>query len=81
MKSIVSLFLLFCSLLMVSPSQEVFAQNQAQKEQKKETTVYITKTGAKYHRGSCSYLRKSKIAISKKDAIANGYDACSRCTP
>lgn len=27
-------------------------------------TVYITKTGKKYHRGSCSYLRKSKIKIS-----------------
>ncbi len=44
-------------------------------------TVYITNTGSKYHRGSCRYLKKSKIAISKSDAIAQGYDACSVCNP
>jgi len=43
--------------------------------------VYITKTGSKYHRGSCSYLKKSKIPISKKDAKARGYGPCSRCRP
>ena len=41
-------------------------------------TVYITRTGSKYHRSGCSYL-KSKIEIEKKDAIAQGYTACSRC--
>lgn len=45
------------------------------------TTVYITKTGDKYHRGSCSYLKKSKIAIDKDAAISQGYGACSRCNP
>lgn len=44
-------------------------------------TVYITKTGSKYHRGSCSYLRRSKIPISLKDACARGYTPCSRCNP
>lgn len=42
--------------------------------------VYITRTGSKYHGSGCSYL-KSKIAIEKKDAIAQGYTACSRCKP
>lgn len=46
-----------------------------------EVTVYVTKTGAKYHTGSCSYLRKSKIAMSLSDAKAAGYTACSRCGP
>ncbi len=46
-----------------------------------DETVYITKSGAKYHRGSCNYLRKSKIPISKKDAAARGYGACSKCRP
>ena len=45
------------------------------------TIVYITNTGSKYHRGSCSYLRKSKIEIDKAAAIAQGYGACSRCNP
>lgn len=44
-------------------------------------TVYITRTGKKYHRGSCSYLRRSKIPISLKDAVARGYTPCSRCNP
>ena len=44
-------------------------------------TVYITRTGRKYHRGSCSYLRKSKIPISLKEACARGYTPCSRCKP
>lgn len=44
-------------------------------------TVYITKTGKKYHRGSCSYLRQSKISISLNDACARGYTPCSRCNP
>lgn len=44
-------------------------------------TVYITNTGSKYHSGGCSYLRKSKHAIDKNSAIAQGYSACSRCNP
>ena len=44
-------------------------------------TVYITKTGKKYHRSSCSYLRRSKIPIFLKDACARGYTPCSRCSP
>jgi len=46
-----------------------------------ETTVYITKTGEKYHIGSCSYLKKSKIPINLSIAIENGYTPCSRCKP
>lgn len=43
-------------------------------------TVYVTKTGSKYHRDGCSYL-KSKISIDKSAAITQGYTACSRCNP
>lgn len=44
-------------------------------------TVYITDTGEKYHRGTCRYLRYSKYAISKSDAISQGYTACKVCKP
>jgi len=54
---------------------------QAPKEDESNITVYITRTGSKYHRGSCSYLRKSKIPISLKDAKGRGYTPCSRCNP
>ena len=42
-------------------------------------TVYITKTGEKYHRYGCRYLRQSCIPISLNDAIRYGYDSCSVC--
>ncbi len=45
------------------------------------TTVYVTKTGGKYHSNGCQYLRKSQIAVSLQDAVNSGYDACSRCNP
>lgn len=46
-----------------------------------EQTVYITRTGAKYHRGDCQYLRQSKFAIKKSEAIAQGYEPCKVCRP
>jgi hypothetical protein len=45
-----------------------------------EITVYVTRTGEKYHRGSCRYLRKSRIPISLTDAKRD-YGACSVCKP
>jgi endonuclease YncB( thermonuclease family) len=46
-----------------------------------QVTVYITRTGDKYHRGNCSYLRRSKIPISLGRAVNRGYEPCSRCRP
>mgnify|MGYP001615920286 CR=1 FL=1 len=45
-----------------------------------DVTVYITRTGAKYHRAGCRYLSKSQIPISLKDAKAR-YSPCSVCNP
>lgn len=47
----------------------------------KESVVYITKTGKKYHRAGCSSLSKSKIEISREDAIDGGYEPCGKCKP
>ena len=44
-------------------------------------TVYITKTGEKYHTASCRYLSHCKIAIELKDAIEQNYEACKVCRP
>lgn len=46
-----------------------------------EETVYITKTGERYHRGSCGTLRKSKIAKALSEAKAMGYTPCGLCKP
>ena len=42
--------------------------------------VYVTRTGAKYHRGSCTSLRSSKIEMPLAEA-ATRYDACKICRP
>lgn len=44
-------------------------------------TVYVTKSGKKYHRKGCVYLRRSSRAISLEEAIRKGYTPCSRCKP
>ena len=44
-------------------------------------TVYTTKTGKKYHRESCRYLKHSKNAIKLEKAKAFGYEACKVCKP
>lgn len=43
--------------------------------------VYITKSGEKYHRSSCQYLKSSKIAIGLDKAQSLGYTACKVCRP
>jgi hypothetical protein len=45
-----------------------------------DPTVYITKTGSKYHRAGCSYLKKSTIAVKLSEASVS-YSPCSRCNP
>lgn len=48
--------------------------------EKQSVTVYGTKTGSKYHRAGCSYL-KSSIPMSLEDAKRKGLSPCSRCNP
>ncbi len=57
-------------------------QSQAQpapQTDREERTVYVTRTGKKYHGPHCQYLSRSKIPISLKEAREQGYKACSRC--
>lgn len=44
-------------------------------------TVYINKTGKKYHTDTCHYLKNSKKEITLEEAINSGYQACSVCRP
>ena len=77
------LILALALLVLATPGAILPAQQPTPKSQTqtKEQTVYITKTGKKYHRDGCRYLSKSKLATSLKDAKANGYTACSVCRP
>ena len=71
-------FLMLGAVSAVPPPQQPAPQQQAQT---KEQTVYATKTGKKYHRATCRYLSRSKIAVSLKGAKAQGLTACSVCKP
>jgi hypothetical protein len=52
----------------------------APKPKQVEETFYITKTGARYHRGSCRHLRRSAYPITRAEAEAQGYTPCRVCT-
>ncbi|WP_299114346.1 hypothetical protein [uncultured Winogradskyella sp.] len=43
--------------------------------------VYTTKTGEKYHKNNCHYLKYSKKEIKLDKAKALGYLACKVCKP
>ena len=43
--------------------------------------VYVTKTGEKYHKKTCRYLKYSKKEIKLKEAVKFGYVACKVCKP
>ena len=43
-------------------------------------TVYVTKSGKKYHRDGCNSLRSSKIPMDLEKATAR-YSPCSKCRP
>lgn len=72
---------LIAAFALLSPTSSYSTPKLILKVQNQETTVYITKTGEKYHKDDCSYLRKSKIATTKADAIDRGYTPCSKCRP
>lgn len=42
-------------------------------------TVYVTKTGTKYHVDGCSSLSKSKIQTTLGQATDKYFDACDKC--
>lgn len=45
-------------------------------------TVYITKTGTKYHRAGCYHITgKSSVSVSLTEAGNSGYAPCKTCRP
>lgn len=59
----------------------VVSPSPTTKQTSQEVTVYITKSGKKYHADGCKSLSKSKISISLTDAKSKGYGPCSLCNP
>ena len=57
----------------------ILAQSRNSAEQQKECTVYITRTGARYHKAGCRYLRYSQFAVTRSEALSRGYTPCKVC--
>lgn len=75
-------FLLVLGLLVgaIAPATISFAGQAGAKQDPQSVTVYITRTGGKYHRDGCRYLSKSRIPVSLKEAAAR-YEPCKVCKP
>ena len=56
------------------------AQSLSQRQDPHAITVYVTRTGEKYHRDGCRYLSRSRIPMSLAEA-AKRYGPCSVCKP
>lgn len=63
-----------------SPSEQEVTAGTDQEKPSPET-VYVTRTGTKYHRDGCRYLAKSRIPMALADAVSGGYAPCSACRP
>lgn len=70
-----------CLLAAIACADSQPQAQQAVSAQPQTVTVYITKSGQKYHRDGCSSLQHSKIAISLDEAKRKGYEPCKNCRP
>jgi micrococcal nuclease len=59
-------------LLFLVPAVFVFTQDD---------TVYLSQSGAKYHRENCSTLKSTKIPVKLTVAVSQGKTPCSVCKP
>jgi len=57
-----------------SPSPE------ARRSARASGTVYVTRTGRKYHREGCRFLSKSMIPMKRNEAVER-YEPCGVCKP
>ena len=79
--SLLALVLLWTAML--TPSASLVAQQSltGRSEQPKEQTVYVTRTGKKYHRDGCRHLVRSRLPITLREAKQHEYAPCKVCKP
>jgi len=44
-------------------------------------TVYVTKSGKKFHTADCRYINYNSISLELKQAVDFGYSPCKVCKP
>jgi methylphosphotriester-DNA--protein-cysteine methyltransferase len=69
--------LAFALIVAVGCEQNRAARNEAQPVQ----TVYVTRTGACYHRLTCRYAWAGSRPISHAEALRRGLRPCKVCRP
>ena len=78
-------FWLICTILLLTVSacgsKSDSKSTNSQVVTNKEQTVFVTRTGKKYHRDGCQYLRQSKRKIELSSAINKGFTPCKVCRP
>jgi hypothetical protein len=47
--------------------------------QKQDCTVYVTRTGHRYHREGCRYLSHGAVAMTREEALKRGLTPCHVC--
>lgn len=57
-------------LVLIGPCHLAFSQN-----------VYVNKTGAKYHKSTCSALKKPKSKLTLTEAKKRKFEPCKKCSP
>jgi hypothetical protein len=69
-------------ILLLTSSCQVLGTGHAlaRQEASGSATVYVTRTGSKYHQAGCSSLSRSAIPMRLDEAAAR-YGPCSRCRP
>lgn len=60
---------------------ETTSQPQSVSDTASPETVYIGKTGTKYHKQDCSSLKGGGSAVSLSEALAQGRTPCKICEP
>jgi hypothetical protein len=81
MRRLLAALTLFLSLLSPAALPIAARLRPAAQPNNQTQTVYITRTGKRYHRDGCRFLATSKIPVGLKDAKAQGYMPCIVCHP
>ncbi|MFQ3547095.1 MAG: thermonuclease family protein [Termitinemataceae bacterium] len=68
-------------LLLSCNRSPIFSQNKDQAGALLQSTVWITPTGKKYHRETCSIIKDKGQAVSLEEALQRGLEPCSLCKP
>lgn len=63
-----------------TPSVQLLVAQTRVQQDPQQITVYVTRTGTKYHRDGCRYLSRSKVPMSLKEA-AKRFEPCKVCRP